>query len=340
MPQKKLPKIAVIGAGMSGILTGIRLQQAGIDDYTIYEKADRLGGTWRENTYPGLTCDIPSHLYSYSFELNPDWTRKFSPGAEICAYFRKVAEKYRVDAHIQYGKEITLAEMRDGRWHLNCHDSPTETYDFVIAATGVLHKPVYPDIAGLADFAGPMFHTARWDHSVVLDGKRVGIIGTGSTAIQIVPAIIDKVNKLSLFQRTPQWIFPIANPPYSEADKQSFRKNPAIVRKIRQSNERQIYSAFARAVIGDREQLQILRDACAGNLNDNVTDPELKAKLTPNYEVACKRLIMSDEFYPAIQKENAELVTESRLAACGPGMTASIRWMSWCWRPVSTATIS
>jgi cation diffusion facilitator CzcD-associated flavoprotein CzcO len=308
---KRNPRISVIGAGMSGILTAIKLQEAGISDITVHEKADRLGGTWRDNTYPGLSCDVPSHLYSYSFELNPEWSRLFSPGAEIQDYFETVAAKYGVDRYIRYNSEIVSARY-DGAartWHLEDSAGASESADMVIAATGVLHKPVYPDIEGLNDFSGAMFHSARWDHTVGLDDVRIGIIGTGSTAIQIVPAVIDRVRHLSLFQRTAQWIFPQANPYYSEEDKENFRRNHTVMEHMHKVMSDRFANTFARAVIGDEEQIRVISDACLQNLEDNVRDPELKERLRPDYQAACKRLIMSDDFYPAIQKPNAELVT-------------------------------
>ncbi|MCZ6893412.1 MAG: NAD(P)/FAD-dependent oxidoreductase [Gammaproteobacteria bacterium] len=312
-------EIAVIGAGMSGILTAIRLLDAGFKRFVIYEKADRLGGTWRENTYPGLSCDVPSHHYVYSFEPNPDWSHMFSPGPEIYAYFDRVAQKYGVESYIRYDKEVTRAEFRDQRWALSFADGEEHAADIVIAATGVLHHPVIPGIEGLDGFKGPSFHTARWDHSVSLDGRRVGIIGTGSTAIQIVAAIIDRVDRLSLFQRTAQWILPLANPPFSEEEKAAFRREPDRLVEIYQNFEGQFNHTFARAVIGDARQMRRIEERCEANLEENIADPDLRGRLTPNYQVACKRLIMSDTFYPAIQKPNARLVTANieRIEASG-----------------------
>jgi len=310
MADTKHLKIAVIGAGMSGILTGIKLRQAGLTDFTIYEKSDRLGGTWRDNTYPGLSCDVPSHLYNYSFEPNPEWSHRFSPGAEIQAYFEGVAKKYAVEPFICFNKEIASARYIDGKWQIDTKDGDCDQFDIVIAATGVLHHPVYPDIEGLDSFAGPAFHSGRWDHGVALKDKRIGIIGTGSTAIQILPAIIDTAAKVCLFQRTAQWIFPLPNPAYSEQEKAEFRKSPKLMKQLHKFISGRFEETFARAVVGDEEQLRAIEQACQENLDENVTDPDLKRKLTPNYKAACKRLIMSDDFYPAIQKPNADLVAE------------------------------
>lgn len=304
------PRFAIIGAGMSGILTGIRLREKGLTNFTIYEKAATVGGTWRENTYPGVACDVPSHVYCYSFELSPEWSRRFSPGPEIREYFERVARKYGIDRHIRFNSRIDRVEHRNGKWELSGPDGLSETADFVVAATGVLHQPVVANIPGLEDFAGPSFHTARWDHSVDLAGKRVGIIGTGSTAIQIVPAIVDRVKTLSLFQRTAQWVLPLPNPFYSEDEKRLYRENPELLRQHYEHWAQRFNETFARAVLGDEAELQRIEKLCRDNLENNVHDPVLKAKLTPNYRAACKRLIMSDEFYPAIQKPNAHLVTD------------------------------
>jgi cation diffusion facilitator CzcD-associated flavoprotein CzcO len=304
-------RFIIIGAGMSGILSAIRLREAGFDNFAIYEKADRLGGTWRENTYPGIACDVPSHFYSYSFAVNPEWTHRFSPGAEIQAYFEDVARRYGVDALIQYRKEITRCAFEDGRWKIEMAGGSRDVGDFVIAATGVLHHPAYPDIDGLDSFAGAAFHSARWNHDVRLAAKRVGVVGTGSSAIQIVGALVDEVAELSLFQRTPQWIMPMANPAYSEAEKAEFRAHPETIGQLREQIARAFTDGFSNHLADlSSPQLQAIHDACVANLENSVKDPELREKLRPNYRAACKRLIMSENFYDAIQRPNAKLVTE------------------------------
>ena len=294
---------------MSGILAAIKLREAGFTEVRIFEKAVRLGGTWRDNTYPGLTCDVPSQHYCYSFELNAEWSRLFSPGAEILAYLESVATKHAVTGLMQFGKELVKATFRDHEWHLEFADGTKAIADVVIAATGVLHHPVLPEIAGRETFAGPAFHTARWEHDVDLKGKRVGIIGSGSTAIQLVPAIVDQVSALTLFQRTAQWVLPLPNPPFTEEQKTHFRQHPDTLHHAYQQWLDRIRTTIARAVIGDQEQLEKIAVACRDNLTNSVPDPTLRAKLTPDYQVACKRLIMSETFYAAIQRPNAHVET-------------------------------
>ena len=304
-------RFLIIGAGMSGILTAIKLQEAGLDDFAIYEKADRLGGTWRENTYAGVGCDVPSHLYSYSFAPNPDWSHRFSPGAEIQAYFEDVARRYGVDRLIRYGQEVRRCAFENGRWKIELADGSTDVGDVVIAATGVLHHPAYPDIPGLDSFRGTMFHSARWNHDVPLAGKRVGVIGTGSTAAQIVPALIDEAAEISLFQRTAQWIMPQQNPAYTREEKAEFRKHPEKMEQLRSDISRMFADGFSNAVVDAKSpQLRAIHDACVANLENGVKDPELREKLRPDYRAGCKRLVMSENFYDAIQRPNAKLVTE------------------------------
>lgn len=309
MSKNNKLKIAVIGAGMSGLLTAIKLREAGYCEFRVFEKASRVGGTWRDNTYPGLTCDVPSQHYCYSFEKNPEWSHLFSPGAEIAAYFENVARKYQLEDSIVFDHELVAAKWCDGRWHLEFANGARETFDIVISATGVLHHPVFPNISGRDVFDGASFHTARWRHDVDLTGKKVGIIGTGSTAIQIVPSIINTVESLSLFQRSAQWILPIPNPPYSDEQKAEYRAQPERLDFAYDQFAERIRTTIARAVIGDTEQMEKIAEACRRNLTDNVTDPALRAELTPDYAVACKRLIMSEQFYPAIQRHNANLIT-------------------------------
>ena len=303
-------RLAIIGAGMAGILSAIKLQEAGLTDFTVYEKGDQVGGTWRENTYPGLACDVPSHLYSYSFALTPEWSRRFSPGTEIRAYFERVAREHNVVERMRFDEEVTSCTFANGRWHLDTRSGHHDEVDVVIAATGVLHHPSYPDIEGLDTFAGAMFHSARWDHRATIDGARVGVIGTGSTAVQIVSAITSRVAKLSLFQRTAQWIMPQDNPAYTAAEKALFRDDPERLPALH-TQLAEMFGLFTNAVIdSNSSEIKMIESACLANLENNVRDPELRERLRPTYRAACKRLIISPDFYDAIQRPNAELVTE------------------------------
>lgn len=312
-------RLAIIGAGMAGILSAIKLNEAGLTDFTVYEKGDQLGGTWRENTYPGLACDVPSHLYSYSFALTPEWSRRFSPGPEIRAYFERVAREHNVMEHVSFDNEVTRCTFTNGRWQLETANGDRDEVDVVIAATGVLHHPRYPDIEGLDTFEGAMFHSARWDHGVSIDDARVGIIGTGSTAVQMVSAIVDRASKLTLFQRTAQWIMPQENPEYSEEEKAAFRADPDRLPALH-TQLGEMFGLFANAVIdAESPEIKMIEEACRANLENNVHDPELREKLRPDYRAACKRLIISPDFYDAIQRPHAELVTEGidRIEAAG-----------------------
>ena len=304
-------RFAVIGAGMSGILAAIELERAGYPDVVLFEKADRVGGTWRENTYPGLSCDVPSHLYSYSFAPNPEWSHRFAPGPEIQAYFEEVARRHGVDRRVAFGHEVVRCTFEDGAWTLETSKGLRHRADVVIAATGVLHHPRMPDIEGLERFRGAAFHSARWRHDVPLEGRRVGVVGTGSSAVQIVSAIVDRVGELVLFQRTPQWIMPIENPPYTEEDKARFREHPEAIEAIREMVSKAFIEGFANNLMNaDSPVLAAIHRTCVENLESSVRDPVLREKLRPDYRATCKRLVLSPDFYDAIQKPNARLVTE------------------------------
>ena len=308
--KQKALRLAIIGAGASGLMAIIKLRQAGIDDVTIFEKAGDLGGTWRDNVYPGLSCDVPSLAYRYSFAPNANWSHAFAPGPEILVYLRNVAREHGIEDAIHYNSEVVRAEFIDHQWHIETTKGPQGAFDAVVTATGVLHHPVYPDIPGLADFEGACFHTARWDQSVSWVGKRVGIIGTGSTATQIVAAIASEVAHLTLFQRTAQWILPLPNPVVSDEEKENFRQHPTLLSDEYERLNYDLGVKFAAALVGDNPRFYAtIQKACEEHLEQKVIDPELKRKLTPTYKVGCKRLIMSDGFYDAIQHHNAELVT-------------------------------
>lgn len=310
-PARAGLKVAVIGAGASGIGAAIQLQRAGIEDVTLFEKAADLGGTWRDNVYPGIACDIPSHLYRYSFAPNPSWTFEYSPGAEILAYFRSVATSFGIHGRIRFGHELRRAERVGDRWHLTTSQGDQGAFDVVVAATGVLHTPIYPEIDGRGSFAGAAFHTSRWDGSLAIQGKRVGIIGTGSTATQLVPAIVDRVGSLTLFQRTPQWIVSVENKLIPDEKKSAFRSSPEKMDALYDYLNGVFNERFAASLVGENDAgLAEIAKACRDNLETNVRDPDLRRRLTPPYTAGCKRLVVSDRFYPAIQKPNARLVDD------------------------------
>ncbi|MCK1715945.1 MULTISPECIES: NAD(P)/FAD-dependent oxidoreductase [unclassified Bradyrhizobium] len=322
MESNRHLRIAVIGAGASGIAAAIRLREIGTDHVVVFEKAAEVGGTWRDNNYPGLTCDVPSHLYRYSFAPNPDWSHKYAPGSEIQAYVSGIADRFGVRSLIRFNHEMTEASWTGSGWRLQTNQGDQGEFDAVISAVGVLHHPSYPRIARLADFEGVSFHSARWDHSVALEGKRVGIIGTGSTAVQILPAIVDGVAKVSLFQRTAQWIFPEINSPTSEERKQAFRTDPSLMAQEYLRLAKLFNGAFCAALAGENPEVyEEMRLACLNNLN-TVAAPDLRSRLTPNYRVGCKRLIVSGLFYPAIQRPNAELVDDPILHAEPRGLVS------------------
>lgn len=304
------PRVAIIGSGMSGILMGIKLREAGIETFTIYEKAAKLGGTWRDNTYPGLACDVPSASYTYSFELNPNWSNRCAHGPEIQGYFEGVAEKYGLLPKMRFNKGIASARYESGEWRITTQDGEETSADIVVSAVGVLHHPAYPDIEGLESFEGPCFHTARWDHSVDLTGKKVAVIGTGSTATQVAPAIADAVDQLYIYQRTAQWIFPLPNPEYSEGRKRFLRRFPIFSKLMHSAFLAAFRNFFTRAVTGGKLTSGIIGWACRYNLTKNIKDPDLLAKLTPDYAPLCKRIVMSTDYYPALLRGNVELVTQ------------------------------
>lgn len=304
------PRIAIIGAGFSGIGALIKLRERGYTDLTCFEKADRIGGTWRDNRYPGLSCDVPSHWYSYSFERNPNWSHRFSYGPEIWAYMNGVADKYDVKRHIRLNTAVSDLTYLGPQWRLTTDGGETELYDIVIAATGVLVNPAYPDIRGLESFAGETWHSARWRDDVSLKGKRVGIVGTGSTACQIVGAVAGDVGHLDVFQRTPHWVAPLPQRRYTRAWKWALRHTPGLQSVIRRLYRWYTEETFGKATMGDARQQRLVQRQCERHLARQIPDPTLRAKLTPDYKATCKRLIICSDFYPALMRDNVDLVTE------------------------------
>jgi cation diffusion facilitator CzcD-associated flavoprotein CzcO len=301
-------RVAIIGAGFGGIGAAIAVQKAGYTDYVVLERAATVGGTWRDNSYPGCTCDVPSHLYSFSFAPNPDWTHSFSRQPEIWAYLQRVTDRYGLRRSIHC--ETTVTEARwdaiRARWRIQTSRGDL-TADVLISAAGPLSEPSLPDIPGLASFPGPVFHSARWNHGVDLDGRRVAVVGTGASAIQIVPQIQPRVARLVLFQRTPAWVMPRRDRRISETERWLYRQVPLTQRAARLG----IYASREALVGAFVKRPQVLRAAqrmALATMARSIADPQLRARLTPDYVMGCKRILLSNDFYPALARPNAEVV--------------------------------
>jgi cation diffusion facilitator CzcD-associated flavoprotein CzcO len=317
--RRKNPSVIIMGAGMTGILLAIKLKQAGISNITLLEKKGSIGGTWRENTYPGVACDVPSHAYTYSFEPNPDWSSHFPSGAEIYQYFEKVIHKYKVAQYIRYNEAALHSHYEEdddgGFWMIKTSKGAELKADLLFSATGILHHPVLPEIQGMESFTGSAFHSSNWDHNSKLSGKRIGVVGTGSTASQIIPQLVAMADTdVTVFQRTAQWTVKMENRIFTDKEKQQFQAQPKKMLKIRKLSAL-VYSLGTAALTGnswlDRLTHKLMAWNGRKNLKDNVSDPELRAKLTPNYKFGCKRVVITASFYNAIQQTNAHLVTES-----------------------------
>jgi cation diffusion facilitator CzcD-associated flavoprotein CzcO len=302
--------IAIVGSGFGGLGMAIRLSQAGIDDFVILERAGDIGGTWRDNSYPGCACDVPSPLYSYSFAANPDWTRSFSPQPEIWAYLRGCAQRYGIIPRIRFHTEMLDAAWDADRlrWRIRT-TAATLTADVLIAAPGGLSEPSLPRLPGLASFAGTSFHSARWNHDHDLTGRRVAVVGTGASAVQFVPQIQPRVDALHVFQRTAPWVMPRGDRAISALERRAYRAVPALQRLVRAAHYtgREIYVLnFRHPRFARMAQRLALR-----HLRRSVPDPALRARLTPHYTMGCKRVLLSNDYLPALTRPNVEVVTES-----------------------------
>jgi cation diffusion facilitator CzcD-associated flavoprotein CzcO len=299
-------EVLIIGAGCSGIGAAIRLQRAGIHDFVILEKAAGLGGTWRENTYPGCACDVPSTLYSYSFAPNPDWSHAFAGQAEILRYLHRVADEHGVTARIRFGAEVLAARWDDAsrRWLVDTRNG-NYAARVVIAAAGPLHRPAIPELPGLASFAGKTFHSAEWDHGYDLTGKHVAVIGTGASAVQFVPEIQPRIGKLHVFQRTPSWVLPKPNPEMSDSARQLFRRIPGTQQVLRGAQ----YAMLEALAYGFRHPraLRELERLARRHLVKQIPDAQLRELLTPTFVLGCKRILLSNTYYPALARPNVEL---------------------------------
>lgn len=305
--MRREPRIVIVGAGMSGLCQAILLDRAGFRDVTILEKADRPGGTWRDNRYPGLTCDVPSHLYQYSFDLNPSWSRFFSPGPEIQSYFERSARRHNLERLIRYHTEVVDAHHTGLSWRLTTRAGDTLDADFLILATGFLHRPSVPDFAGMDDFGGRMVHSARWSEDIDVRGKRIAVVGNGSTGVQLISAVAGVAAHATLFQRTPQWVARLPNPPIPPAARSALRRSRLLSTALRRAEDEsfEIFSVFLTRPGLRRSMVNRL---CLRNLA-SVADPALRAKLTPDYRPGCKRLIIHPDFYRQVQRSDVSVET-------------------------------
>jgi cation diffusion facilitator CzcD-associated flavoprotein CzcO len=303
-------RVAIVGSGFSGLGMAIRLLKDGERDFVVLERAAEIGGTWRDNTYPGCRCDVPSHLYSFSFAPNPRWSSTFSPQAEILGYLRDVARRFGVMPHVRFNTELESAEWDEdqGHWRLETSEGPM-TSDVLVCGQGPLSEPKLPDVRGLESFEGTMFHSANWAHDHDLDGERVAVVGTGASAIQFVPEIQPKVGRLHLFQRTPPWVVPHPNRRMTRVERAIYSRLPLAQLAMRAG----IYWARESFVLQFRHRRvrRMATKVALRQLRAQVEDPALRERLTPRYEIGCKRILPTDEWYPAVTKPNVEVIDQA-----------------------------
>jgi cyclohexanone monooxygenase len=303
-------RVLVIGAGFAGLGTAIKLDEAGERDFLVVDKGDSVGGTWRDNSYPGAACDVPSQLYSFSFAPNPDWSRSFSPQPEIHAYLQRVAEQSGVLDRFRFGVTVEEAAWDETEhvWHVTT-TAGSVTADVVVSGSGGLSEPKLPDIRGIEDFTGEIFHSARWNHDYDLTGKRVAVIGTGASAIQIVPEIAGQVAHLDVYQRTPPWVIPRRDRAYGHLERLALRHVPFLQKAYRTA----IYWGRELYVPAFTIQPKIAAPAKAAalaNIRKGISDPALRQAVTPDFEIGCKRILISNTYYPTLDRDDVELVTD------------------------------
>jgi cation diffusion facilitator CzcD-associated flavoprotein CzcO len=315
-------RIVIIGGGFAGLGMAIRLRQRGIAEFVILERAADHGGTWRDNSYPGCACDVQSALYSYSFAPNPDWSHTYAPQAEIWAYLRRCATAFDIDRHFVFGQDVTGAEWDDVTQEWTVHTA-TDAWiaEAVVLASGGLSDPVEPDLPGLADFRGERFHSARWNHDLDLSGKRVAVIGTGASAIQFVPQIQPRVAELTVFQRTPPWVMPRHDTAIPGWRKSLYRSLPLVQRLVRGA----VYAQREALLFPFRHEAAArpVEWVARRHMESQVHDPALRRKLRPTYRIGCKRILVSDDYYPALTQPNVQLVTDAITTVTADGITTA-----------------
>jgi cation diffusion facilitator CzcD-associated flavoprotein CzcO len=318
------PRVIIIGAGFGGLGTAIELLEHGITDVTVLEKADDLGGVWRDNTYPGAACDVPSNLYSWSFAPNPRWQRRYSGQADILDYLRRVAEEKGVRGLVRTGVEVSSAAYEEDTagWRVETTDGDTLTCDFLVAALGQLSRPVVPDLPGRERFAGPTFHSARWDHDVDLRGRRVAVVGTGASAIQLVPAIQPVAGHVTVFQRSAPYVVPKPDIAYGPRRQRLYAALP-MTQAFGRNLTRVLSEQLNRSLTGTHPMKKLMEAAWHAMLRVQVRDPGLRAKLRPDYPLGCKRLLFSNDWYPALVQRNVDVVTEAVVEVLPHGVRAA-----------------
>lgn len=300
--------VVIVGAGFAGIGMAIRLKQEGIQSFKIFEAGSEVGGTWRDNTYPGCACDVPSHMYSYSFELWPEWPQSYSRQPDILRYLKHCVERYGLEEHIQLNTRVIDFQFEEdtGLWHVTTEAGDKHEARAVVAGLGPLNKPSFPNIPGRDTFQGPSFHSSEWKHDVELAGQRVAVIGTGASAIQIVPAIAPKVKHLNVFQRTPPWVVPRHSKIYPSWFKAMFRNMPPLQRLFRWF----LYAFLELRAFGfvvTPKVMELASRLGQRNARKAIKDPELLRKVTPNYTMGCKRVLVSDDYFPALARDNVSV---------------------------------
>lgn len=309
--QPERREVVVVGSGFSGLCMAIRLRNAGIHDFVVLEKADDIGGTWRDNLYPGCACDVPSYLYSFSFEQNPNWSRMFAPQQEIWDYLKHCARKYQVLPHLRFKEEVRSATFDEAarEWHVTTSSGSRYITRVLVSGIGALSIPATPKLPGAERFSGTRFHSARWPQGIDLRGKRVAVIGTGASAIQFVPEIAPDVAHMVIFQRTPPWIMSKPDRRISRLEQRMYRYLPPAQRLMRSS----IYWWMESRVLGlavDPRAMRLAELMARRHIRRSIKDPELRAKVTPDYTIGCKRILMSDDYYPALARSNVEVNTD------------------------------
>ncbi|MET7603663.1 NAD(P)/FAD-dependent oxidoreductase [Streptomyces avermitilis] len=316
-------RVAVIGSGFGGLGAAVRLRREGVTDFVVLERADSVGGTWRDNSYPGCACDVPSHLYSFSFAPHPDWPRTFSGQEHIRAYLEHVTDTFRLRPHLRFNSEVRRMTWDADRLHWTIETATgTLTADLVISATGPLSDPKVPDVPGIETFPGKVFHSARWDHDYDLRGKRVAMIGTGASAIQIVPEIQPRVAKLTLFQRTPPWVMPRVDRAIGRAERGLHRMLP-FTTQVRRGLLWGIRELQVQAFTKHPDELGLVERLARRNIARAVKDPGLRARLTPDYRIGCKRILLSNTYYPALTQPNVDVVASGLAKIDGSTLVAA-----------------